>query len=132
MSERAQKPVFDFLADPATHGGATVKRIDTHAAAVFLAGEAAYKVKRAVKFPFLDFSTLDKRKAALAAEIEANRPFAPQLYVGLVPIVRRDGGLALGGAGEAVEWALHMRRFDETKTLDHIADAGQIDAALVE
>lgn len=131
MSAETQEAVFRFLADPATHDGAAVKRIDTHAAAVFLAGQAVYKVKRAVRFPFLDFSTLAKRKAALAAEIEANRPFAPQLYVGVVPIVRRSGGLALGDEGEAVEWALKMHRFDETKTLDHIADAGQIDMPLV-
>src|SRR5262245_11535584 len=119
MSAENQEAVFKFLADPAIHGGAAVTRMDTHAAAVFLAGQNAYKVKRAVKFPFLDFSTLAKRKAALAAEIDANRPFAPELYLGLVPIVRRNGGLALGGDGEAVEWVLNMRRFDETKTLDH-------------
>ena len=64
---------FAFLADPATHGGETVKRIDTHAASVFLAGERVLKVKRAVKFPFLDYSTLAKRKAACEAEIAVNR-----------------------------------------------------------
>ena len=57
----SQEPVFALLADPATHGGAEVKRIDTHAASVFLAGARAFKVKRAVRFPFLDFSTLEKR-----------------------------------------------------------------------
>lgn len=128
----SQDAVFAFLADPASHGGAVVKRIDTHAASVFLAGERAFKVKRAVKFPFLDFSTLDRRKAALEAEIEANRPFAPQLYLGLSAITRRGGALALGGDGEVVEWALIMRRFDEEKTLDRLADAGLIDAALAE
>jgi len=132
MSAESQDPVFRFLADPATHGGVAVTRVDTHAAAVFLAGPHAYKVKRAVKFPFLDFSTLDKRKAALEAEIEANRPFAPELYLAVIPIVRRDGGLALGGDGETVEWGLKMRRFDETRTLDRLADAGRIDLALIE
>jgi aminoglycoside phosphotransferase family enzyme len=63
----SQEAVFAFLADPATHAGAAVKRIDTHAAAVFLAGERAFKVKRAVRFPFLDYSTLEKRRAACAA-----------------------------------------------------------------
>jgi aminoglycoside phosphotransferase family enzyme/predicted kinase len=132
MSDQHQEAVFRFLGDPATHGGGPVTRVDTHAAAVFLAGPSAYKVKRAVKFPFLDFSTLAKRKTALEAEIEANRPFAPELYLDAIPIVRRDGALALGGDGEPIEWALKMRRFDETKTLDHIADAGRIDLALVE
>ena len=54
----AQEEVFAFLADPASHDGAAVKRVDTHAAVVFLAGDRVFKVKRAVKFPFLDFSTL--------------------------------------------------------------------------
>ena len=76
-----QEEVFALLSDPATHGGAQVVRIDTHAASVFLAGERAYKVKRAVKFPFLDYSTVAKRKAACEAELEVNRPFAPELYL---------------------------------------------------
>jgi len=68
-----QEQVFALLSDAATHGGTPVRRIDTHAAAVFLAGERVYKVKRAVKFPFLDYSTLARRKAACEAELEANR-----------------------------------------------------------
>ncbi|MBV9632975.1 MAG: AAA family ATPase [Xanthobacteraceae bacterium] len=132
QSSEAQEAVFRFLADPATHDGAAVKRIDTHAASVFLAGPSAYKVKRAVRFPFLDFSTLEKRKAALDAEITANRPFAPELYLEVLPVVRRDGTLTLGGDDPAVEWALKMRRFDETQTLDFLADAGRIDKALIE
>ena len=98
MDSASQRDVLTLLADPATHHGQTVKRIDTHAASVFLAGPHAYKIKRAVKFSFLDFSSLARRQAALEAEIEANKPFAPQLYLALVPIVRHDGGLALGQA----------------------------------
>ena len=132
MSDDTQKVAFAFLANPATGGGSAVKRVDTHAAAVFLAGDTAYKVKRAVKFPFLDFSTLDKRKAALEAEIEANRPFAHDLYCEVIPIVCRNGSLALGGDGEVVEWALKMHRFDEEATLDRLAERGRIDTALIE
>ena len=129
----AQQPVIDFLADPATHGGAAVKRIDTHAASVFLAGQRALKIKRAVRFPFLDFSTLAKRKAACAAEIEVNRLYAPEIYRGVVAITRAaDGALAVGGQGEAVEWAVEMARFDETQGFDHLADKGRIDAALAD
>src|ERR1700733_7113223 len=92
-----QYDVFAFLGRPSTHGGVPVHHIDTHAAAVFLAGPRAFKVKRAVCFPFLDYSTLDKRKAACDAEIEANRPFAPDLYRGVVAITREpDGQLSLG------------------------------------
>ena len=127
-----QQPVIDFLADPATHGGSPVKRIDTHAASVFLTGQRALKIKRAVRFPFLDFSTLDKRKAACEAEIEVNRLYAPAIYRGVVAITRADGKLAIGGSGEPVEWAVEMARFDETQTLDHLAENGRIDAALAD
>lgn len=123
-----QHEVFVFLGDPATHGGVPVKRFDTHIAAVFLAGERALKVKRAVRFPFLDFSTLARRKDACLSEIEANRPFAANLYRGVVAITREaDGRLAIGGEGDAIEWAVEMRRFDETRTLDRIADRKGID-----
>ncbi len=135
MSHEAwsQEPVFALLSDPATHGGRAVKRIDTHAASVFLAGERAFKVKRAVRFPFLDFSTLEKRKSACAAEIEVNRLFAPEIYHRVIAITREaDGSLALAGSGTPIEWAVEMRRFDETLTLDHLAGQGRIDAALAE
>ena len=79
-----QDEVFAFLADPATHGlSEPVKRIDTHAAAVFLAGPDAYKVKRAVHFPFMDQSTLERRHASCEAELRVNRAFTPALYLGL-------------------------------------------------
>lgn len=131
MTGTSQQRVFDFLGDPATHGGAPVRRIDTHAASVFLAGERALKVKRAVRFPFLDYSTLAKRKAACEAELCVNRPFAPELYLGVIAITEAaDGALSIGGPGEPVEWAVEMRRFDESRTLDHLAERGEIDAAL--
>jgi aminoglycoside phosphotransferase family enzyme/predicted kinase len=128
-----QEPVFALLADPATHGGHAVTRIDTHAASVFLAGDRALKVKRAVRFPFLDYSTLAKRKAACETELAINRRTAPGIYRRVVVITREaDGKLALDGRGEPVEWAVEMRRFDERRTLDHLADRGEIDAALAD
>ncbi|MCC6887969.1 MAG: AAA family ATPase [Hyphomicrobiales bacterium] len=129
----SQSAVFALLGDPATHGSAAVRRIDTHAASVFLAGERALKIKRAVKFPFLDYSTLALRKAACEAEIAVNRRNAPGIYQGVLAITREaDGRLALGGAGTPVEWAVAMLRFDESQTLDHLASAGRIDAALAD
>jgi aminoglycoside phosphotransferase family enzyme/predicted kinase len=123
----SQEEVFAFLGDPATHRGAPVRRIDTHAAAVFLAGA------RAVKFPFLDYSTLARRKAACEAELEANRPFAPDLYRGVVPVTREaDGKLALAGIGEPVDWAVEINRFDENATLDRLADRRELDAILAD
>ena len=133
MTDDAQQPVIDFLGDAGGHDGAPVKRIDTHAALVFLAGDRVFKIKRAVRFPFLDFSTLGKRRAACEAEIKVNRGFAPAIYRGVVPITRDSAGrLAIGGKGEPVEWAVEMRRFDESQTLDRLAESGRIDAALAD
>jgi len=131
--EASQQAVVDFLDDPATYSGAPVKRIDTHAALVFLAGDRAIKIKRAVRFPFLDFSTLDKRKAACNAEIAVNRAYAPAIYRWVTPITREpDGSLMIGGKGEPVEWAVEMRRFDDSQTLDHLADRQGIDQTLAD
>ncbi len=130
---QSQEEVFAFLGDPAAHGGIPVTRIDTHGAAVFLSGERVLKVKRAVKFPFLDYSTLEKRKAACEAELAVNKPFAPEIYRGVVAITRSSpAGLAIGGNGDVVEWALEMKRFDENATLDRLADRGPIDDVLAD
>jgi aminoglycoside phosphotransferase family enzyme/predicted kinase len=128
-----QEAVFALLSNPAAHRDQAVKRIDTHAASVFLAGDRAYKVKRAVRFPFLDYSTLPRRMQACEAELAVNRRLAPDIYLRVLPITReRDGRLALGGAGVPIEWVVEMRRFDENATLDHLADAGQVDARLAD
>ncbi len=127
-----QSETLAFLAEPATYGlTAPVARIDTHAAAVFLAGPNVYKVKRAVRFPFMDLSTLEKRKAACEAEVAVNRRYAPGLYLGVVPITRAAGGLRIGGDGDVVEWAVQLKRFDETQTLDHVGDRGELDDGLI-
>jgi hypothetical protein len=107
-----QARVFAFLTAPAKHP--EVHRIDTHGASVFLEGGRALKIKRAVRFPFLDYSTLEKRKAACDEEIRINRPFAPQIYRRVVPITQSDdGSLEIDGAGAPVEFAIEMARFDE-------------------
>ena len=132
----SQEQVFAFLVESASHGcrmtrGQAVRRIDTHAASVFLAGNRALKVKRAVRFPFLDYSTLAKRKEACEAELAVNVPYAPEIYRGVVAITREaDGRLAIAGKGKPVEWAVEMQRFDETRTLDHLA--GEIDETLAD
>lgn len=126
-----QEKVFAFLMDPATHPG--VCRIDTHAASVFLEGTRALKVKRAVRYPYLDYSTLSKRKAACDEEMKINRQFAPQIYRRVVPITQgSDGSLSIDGDGIPVEFAIEMTRFDERQTIDHLAEAGEPDRNLVD
>src|SRR5271166_3738897 len=133
ITPETQEAVFRFLADPGTYGlREPVGRVDTANAVVFLAGPDAYKVKRAVKFPFMDLSTLDRRRAACEAEIAVNQDNGPGIYLEALPIVRRGGGLALGGEGEIVEWAVHMRRFDENATLDRAAARGEVSDEIID
>ena len=127
-----QSEAVGFLQDPATHGGQPVERFDTHGAMVFLAGSLAYKIKRAVKFPYMDFSTLEKRQWACEREISFNRRTAPDLYLRTVAITRaRGGGLVLGGDGKEIEWAVVMRRFDQADLLDQKAREGHLTGALM-
>ncbi|MCM0021662.1 MAG: hypothetical protein NBV67_16845, partial [Tagaea sp.] len=100
-----QDEALAILADSAAQGGVAPQRIDTHISAVFLAGDRARKLKRAVVFPFLDFSTLEKREAACRAELAVNRRWAPDLYLGVEPVKRP-------GTGEILDWVVVMRRFD--------------------
>jgi len=128
---RTQESVFAYLADPLTHPD--TRRIDTHAASVFLEGNRALKIKRAVRFPFLDYSTLAKRKAACDEELRINQPFAPQIYRRVIPITRdSDGSLSIDGSGTPVEFGVEMTRFDERQTIDHLAEAGPLDPGLAD
>lgn len=129
-TESIQAEALAFLADPATHGEPTsgVRRLSTHISEVFLVGERAFKVKKAVRFCFADFSTLEARHAACEAEIRLNRRTAPDIYIGTAAIRRGpDGKLALDEpgrmhVGKPIEWVIVMRRFDEELTFDRLAE----------
>ncbi len=123
-----QAAVIEFLSQPGAYPDSpdSVSRIGTHAALVFLAGGRAYKLKRAVKFAYLDFSTLEKRRAALCRELEVNSQATPELYLSVLPVTRGPAGFELGGGGEAVEWLLVMRRFADDALLDTIASQGRL------
>ncbi len=101
-----------------------ITRIETQGAVVLLAGQEAYKIRRAIRLPFLDYSTRDKRRRACEREVEINRDSAPGVYLGVIPVNFDGRKFAFGGAGEIVDWATHMRRFDENATLDRIAERG--------
>ncbi len=127
-----QSEAIAFLSDGANLGaGAPVEMIQTHGTFVFLAGSSAYKIKRAVRYDYLDFSTLEKRRDMLLRELELNAPSAPQIYRDVIALVRDDRGrLSLGGQGTAVEWVLRMNRFAADMQLDRVAMDGALTDAL--
>jgi aminoglycoside phosphotransferase family enzyme/predicted kinase len=97
--------------------GESDKVIETSCAWVFLQGERALKVKKPVDYGFLDYSTLEKRRWALMRELEFNRAAAPDIYRSVHAITERGGRYQVGAPGQAVEYALEMRRFDDTAVL---------------
>lgn len=116
--ERDQHGVIDFLADPASHGGQPVERFETHGNLVFVAGADAFKIKRSVRFDYMDFSTLAKRRAACLRVVAVNQRCGGDLYVGSVPIrCSPNGHYSFSGDGEIVEWAVRMRRFEQEALL---------------
>ena len=137
MAEKAEeRQIVEFLSKPETYGLAgacRVGHIETHASHVFLAGSRAYKLKKRVKFTFLDFSTLERRKAACETELELNRRTAPEIYLRIVPVRRLGGGFHVGGeAGPIADWLVEMVRFDDDGLLAKQADRGDLSLAAVE
>lgn len=133
LARSGQAEAIAHLSDPASYGASIDKvvRIDTHSAIVFLAGDCAYKIKRAVKFDYLDFSSPARRRKMCLRELELNRSAAPQIYKDVVALTREaDGQLKIGGRGRAIEWIVRMQRFDQNALLSNIAQASGIDTAM--
>src|SRR5215475_13383350 len=100
--------LIEALAQPTAYRhpvGTHVEIRQTHISVVFLAGAYVYKVKKPVELAFLDFSTLEKRLHFCRQEVRLNRRVAPDVYLGVVPVVRTTSGLKWEGEGEAIEWA---------------------------
>lgn len=140
---RDQNATVAFLGDEATHDGHKVTCFETHGAFVFAAGERAVKLKRAVHYPYMDFSTVDKRLQACRAEVALNRRTAPALYRGLAAVLQEGDRLFLGPlhenvdedppeAGRAVDWVVVMRRFDNAGLLDRLAERGELPVRLMD
>ncbi|MFW6368961.1 MAG: hypothetical protein ACOC0J_00060, partial [Myxococcota bacterium] len=109
----------EFLTSPTAHGGEKVDVRETHMALVFLAGDRAYKMKKPVRLPFLDYSTLAARGRICAEEVRLNRRLAASVYLGRSRLTEQpDGSLSIDGEGRTVEWLVRMRRLPEEKMLD--------------
>lgn len=106
-----------------------VELIETHASWVLLAGDFAYKIKKPITLPFLDYGTLEKRLACCLAELRLNRRFAPATYLDVVPIFGPANDPHIGNEGESgvpLEFAVKMSRFDESGRLDHVCARGEL------
>lgn len=135
MSAGDQREILEFLSGPEAFGGGAekIERVETYISVVFVVGDRVFKLKRAVRFSYLDFSTPELRRAACEAEVMINRRTAPTLYKGVVPLTReQDGSLRIGGAGKPVDWLVEMARFDEDALLDRLARRGALTRRIME
>jgi len=124
-----------FLSDPAAypHVPGSVELRETHMAWVFLAGDRVLKMKKPVRYAFLDFGTLEARAHSVAEEIRLNRRLAPDVYLGVAALTEdSDGRLALDGTGRVVEWLVEMRRLPASRMLDALLEQGTATPAEVD
>jgi aminoglycoside phosphotransferase family enzyme len=111
-----------FLSDSSSyaHRPARVEVVETHMSYVFLAGELVYKLKKPVRYPFLDFSTVEARERNCREELRLNRRLAADVYLGVRALTEDRRGLAIEGAGQTVDWLVEMRRLPSGLMLDNI------------
>lgn len=116
------------------HRPERVVALQTHISYVFLAGAEVFKIKKPVRFSFLDFSTLERRRHLCGEEVRLNRRLAPDAYLGVVSLCPAPGGYRFGGDDDpaAIEYAVHMRRLPEERMLDRLLDAGEVSEPMVE
>jgi uncharacterized protein len=116
-----------FLSAPSAYRGDadSVEIVETHMSYVFLAGERAYKLKKPVIFPYLDFSTLKARELDCREELRLNRRLAPQTYLAVAPLCFAQGQFSIGGDGEIVDWLVLMRRLPRELMLDRLISQGE-------
>jgi len=116
------------------HRPASVTLLQTHISYVLLAGDHVYKIKKPVRFSFLDFSTLERRRHLCHEEVRLNRRLAPDAYFGVVSICP-DGGqyrFAAEDDPRAIEYAVHMRRLPDDRLLDHLLDSGHVSDEMID
>jgi aminoglycoside phosphotransferase family enzyme/predicted kinase len=109
----------------------TVTHKETHISHLFFAGDLVFKLKKPVRFPFLDYRTLAQRRHFLNEELHLNRRLAPSVYIGVMPICHNESGWRLGGWGEPEEYVLVMRRLPERRMLPFLLETQQVTCAMM-
>lgn len=127
-------PLIAALLDPQRYDPPVecVELVETHISWVLLAGDYAYKIKKPVDLGFLDFSTLDKRRACCEEELRLNRRLVPELYLAVIPITATPADPQLDGRGAPIEYAVKMRRFAREQELDRLAARGALGPAHID
>ena len=114
------------------HRPREIELVQTQMSFIFLAGDYAYKVKKAVDLGYLDYTTLDKRKHFCHQEVMLNRRLCPEVYLGVVQVAEEEGRIVVEGKGEAMEYAVKMRRLPQERTMDNLLRRNQVSEEMVD
>lgn len=129
----AETIAFLSRPDAYPHAPARIETRETHMSVVFLAGDRVYKLKKPVRYPFLDFSTLAAREWNCREETRLNRRLAPDVYIGVRPLTFSPvAGFSIGGAGAVVDWLVEMRRLPAERMLDRLIAVGAATPVLID
>lgn len=128
-----QKQIVEALLKPEAYEEpqGSIELVQTHISFVFLTQRFVYKVKKAVDFGFLDFTTLEKRRFFCEKELEINRRLCGDMYLEVVPI-NKSNSIRIKGEGETVEYAVKMRRIPQEMMLSRLLEKGKVDKKLVD
>jgi aminoglycoside phosphotransferase family enzyme len=122
-----------FLSSAGVFGELAAEARETHMSYVFLAGDRVYKLKKPVRYAYLDFSSISAREHYCRVELELNRRLAPAVYLAVLPLkLAGDGCMRLGGEGETIDWLVAMRRLPDERMLDNAIRAGSVTPADIE
>ncbi len=109
-----------------------VELLQTQISFIFLAGDFVYKLKKPVDFGFLDFTTLEKRRFFCQQEVELNRRLCPEIYLGVISLVRNRENFSLGGEGEVADYLVKMRRLPQEHTMDRLLHQNKVSPQMLE
>lgn len=133
MSDASTDKLIQALQDPALydHPVTGFQVLETHISWVILTGDYAYKIKKPMDFGFLNFSTLERRQHFCEEELRLNRRLAKELYLDVLPITGTPEEPSIGGSGEAIEYAIRMRQFDQDALFDARQEQGTLEPSLL-
>ena len=131
---KQSKDMIEALKKPEAYDSPVkgIRLMQTHISWIFLTGKYAYKIKKPVDFGFLDFTTLEKRKKFCERELEINRMFSPEMYIGVLPVNRFDHSIKINGPGETIDYAIKMKEFPQETIMSRLLDRNEVDTKIID
>lgn len=128
------RSVTQAMLDPKTYDEKVerIKSVQTYHSYIFLTGKYAYKIKKPVKYPYFDFTTLQKRKSTLEKEVRLNKRTSEGIYIKVLPIREKDGKIKIGGMGKTIEYALKMKEIPQEAMMTKLLKENKIDKKIIE